>query len=245
MFTRSVLPLTVLLACSIVLRAQEGTPRIWQGVYTEAQAARGKGVFLTACIRCHGPDLAGTTAPALKGDRFQSSWGGDTIESLFGKIRDTMPPNFGTMLDDQSKLDIVTFILQTNGFPAGPSELELMSGDLAGAQILRKGEQASVQNFSLVQTVGCLSSGPNGTWVLTRTAEPLATRDETPSERGLDTSATRPLGSRTYRLISVSPFDPESHAGLKMEARGLVYTEPGDERINLTSLQPTGTGCSE
>jgi hypothetical protein len=43
----------------------------------------------------------------------------------------------------------------------------------------------------------------------------------------------------------VTPFDPASHAGLKMEARGLVYTEPGDERINLTSLQPTGTGCSE
>jgi mono/diheme cytochrome c family protein len=245
MFRRLVLGLTALLACSVLLRAQEGTPRIWQGVYTEAQAERGKGVFLTACVRCHGPDLAGTTAPALKGDRFQSSWGGDTIESLFGKIRDTMPPNFGTMLDDQSKLDVVTFILRTNGFPAGPSELALASADLANAQILRKGEQASVQNFSLIQTVGCLARGPDGAWMLTRTAEPLTTRDETPNERSLTSSAARPLGSRTYRLVSVTPFDPASHAGLKMEARGLVYTEPGDERINLTSLQPTGSGCSE
>ena len=30
-----------------------------------------------------------------------------------------MPPNFGTILDDSTKLDIVTYILQTNGYPAG------------------------------------------------------------------------------------------------------------------------------
>ena len=40
------------------------------------------------------------------------------VDSLFTKVRDTMPPNFGTILDDQVKLDIVTYILQTNGFPA-------------------------------------------------------------------------------------------------------------------------------
>ena len=77
--------------------------------------------------------LLGTTAPALKGDRFQSSWGGDVIESLFGKIRDTMPPNFGTILDDQAKLDIVTYILQTNGYPAGASELALTERPRVGA----------------------------------------------------------------------------------------------------------------
>ena len=122
MFRRVVVALITVLACGVGLRAQD-TPRIWQGVYTTAQAERGKGVFNTTCLRCHGEDLGGNTAPALKGDRFQSSWGGDMIESLFTKIRDTMPPNFGTILDDQVKLDIVTYILQTNGFPAGASEL--------------------------------------------------------------------------------------------------------------------------
>src|SRR5262245_13795605 len=175
MFRRAVVSLVALLACSVALVAQD-TPRIWQGVYTTAQAERGKAVFNTTCLRCHGEDLAGNTAPALKGDRFQSSWGGDVIESLFTKVRDTMPPNFGTILDDQVKLDIVTYILQTNGFPAGGSELMVGSTDLANTQILKKGEQASVQNFSLVQTVGCLASGPNKTWILTRTAEPVTTR---------------------------------------------------------------------
>lgn len=244
MFARTVVALSAVLACGVALRAQEA-PRIWQGVYTAAQAERGRTVFSTACIRCHGADLGGTTAPALKGDRFQSSWGGELIESLFGKIRDTMPPNFGTILDDQAKLDIVTYILQTNGFPAGSSELALAGADLASAQILRKGEEASVQNFSLVQTVGCLSSGPNNTWVLTRSAEPVATREDTPSERVLASAASKPLGTRTYRLLSVTPFGPESHTGQKVEARGLVYNEPGDERITLTSLQTTGASCGE
>jgi len=242
MFGRTVVALIAALGCGVGLRAQD-TPRIWQGVYTTAQAERGKTVFDTACIRCHGADLAGTTAPALKGDRFQATWGGEMLESLFGKIRDTMPPNFGTILDDQAKLDIVTYILQTNGFPSGSSELAIASADLASAQILRKGEQATVQNFSLVQTVGCLVSGPNDTWVLTRTADPVTTRDDVPNERGLETAASRALGTKTFRLLSAAPFRPESHLGQKVEARGLVYNEPGYERITLTSLQATGSSC--
>lgn len=247
MFVRTCLAFTAMLVGSIGLRAQSpataaDTPRIWQGVYTAAQADRGKAAYETACLRCHGVDLTGTTAPALTGARFYTTWGGGALEALYAKIRDTMPPNFGGQLDDRGKLDIVGYILQTNGYPAGPGELASAGADLADAVILRKGEQASVQNFALVQTVGCLATGPNGTWLLTRTADPVVTRDERPSERSLASASARPLGSRTYRLISAAPFQPQSHAGQKMEARGLIYTEPGDERLNLTSLQPTG-GC--
>jgi cytochrome c5 len=242
MFRGTVVGLLALLACGVGLRAQD-TPRIWQGVYTTAQAERGKAVFNTTCLRCHGEDLSGTTAPALKGDRFQSSWGGDVIEGLYTKVRDTMPPNFGTILDAQVKLDIVTYILQVNGYPAGSSDLLVGGNDVASAQILKKGEQAGAQNFSLVQTVGCLTSGANNTWMLTRTAEPVPTRQDAPSESGLAAAASKPLGTRTFRLISVTPFTPAAYSGQKMEARGLIYTEPGDERINLTSLKPAGGNC--
>ena len=59
--------------------AQAPEPRIWQGVYSEAQAARGKEVFTSTCIRCHGPDLAGVTGPALKGDRFYQTFGSEPM----------------------------------------------------------------------------------------------------------------------------------------------------------------------
>ena len=103
------------------VRAQNTEPRIWQGVYTAAQAERGKTSFNSSCLRCHGDKLQGNTAPALSGDRFFTTWGNEVIASLFAKIRDTMPPNFGTSIDDQTKLDIVAYILQTNGYPAGPA----------------------------------------------------------------------------------------------------------------------------
>jgi hypothetical protein len=238
-----VLP-ALLLTCAIGLRAQSTEPRIWQGVYSTAQAERGKTSFTSSCLRCHGDKLQGNTAPALSGDRFFTTWGSEPIASLFAKIRDTMPPNFGTSIDDQTKLDIVAFILQTNGYPSGPSELTQKGSDLASAQILKKGEQALVQNFSLVQTVGCLARGADNTWVLTRTADPLITRDDVPSPQGLASASSRPLGTRTFRLLSVKPFSPEAHQGHKMEARGLIYNEPGDERLTLTSLQMAGN-CTE
>ena len=218
-------------------------PRIWQGVYAAAQAERGKETYTSACLRCHGTDLMGVTAPALTGDRFFASWGGEPIDRLFLKIRDTMPPSFGTILDDKAKLEVVTFILQTNGFPAGPRELAVGGDDLATAPILKKGQQAAVQNFSLVQTVGCLVRGDGETWRLARTAEPLATREDAPTPQALQSAATRPLGSRTFLLLSAVPFSPASHVGEKMEARGLVYNDPADSRITLTSLKPTGSSC--
>jgi mono/diheme cytochrome c family protein len=221
--------------------AAEG--RIWQGIFTAAQAARGKEIYTGTCLRCHAGDLTGVTGPALTGERFFNSWGGEPVDRLFLKIRDTMPPNFGTVLDEKAKLDVVTYILQSNGFPAGSAELVIGGQDLASAQILKQGQQAAVQNFSLIQTVGCLAKGDGETWKLTRTADPLSTREDSPSAQALQSAASRPLGSRTFLLQSVVPFGPASHVGEKMEARGLVYIDPVDSRITLTSLKPTGSAC--
>lgn len=224
--------------------ARPSEPRIWQGIFTAAQAARGKDSYTGACLRCHAADLAGVTGPALIGERFYQSWGGEPIDRLFLKIRDTMPPNLGTVLDEKAKLDVVAYILQTNGFPAGASELVLGSDDLVSAQILKQGQQAAVQNFSLVQTVGCLVKTDGNSWQLARSAEPLSTREDSPSAQALQSAASRPLGSRTIQLLSVVPFSPASHEGQKMEARGLIYNDSADSKITLTSLRPTGSACN-
>lgn len=222
------------------LGAQTPAPDIWQGVYSTAQAERGKTVYLNACIRCHGADLAGTTAPALKGDRFFDTWGGDSVSRLFEKIRDTMPPNFGTILDDAAKLDIVAFILQTNGYPAGK---DLPSGNaLASIQILRRGEQPKVQNFALVQAVGCLSRNDNQ-WVLRNSSNPVATTEGAPDDAALAAAASMPLGGGTFVLLSAAPFNPGANEGRKVEARGLIYQEPGDALLTVTSLKSVGQ-CS-
>jgi hypothetical protein len=226
------------------LRAQTGEPRIWQGVYSEAQAARGRDHFNNVCIRCHGPELKGSTeAPALTGDRFYTTFEQEPIDRLFLKARDTMPPNFGVNVDEQGKLDITTYILKMNGYPSGPNELKLRSEDLATALILKKGEQPRVQNFSLVQTVGCLSQGANNTWMLTRTTDPVTTREDAATPQALEAAAKRPLGTRTFRLLNSAPFKPASHVGHKVDVRGLVYMDGSESKLTVTSLQMAASSC--
>jgi mono/diheme cytochrome c family protein len=223
---------------ALTLVDAQAPPRIWQGVYTGAQASRGKTSYDTSCVRCHGADLLGTTAPPLRGERFMATWGGENVSRLFEKIRDTMPPLFGTFVSDDAKLDIVAYVLQSNGYPEGKRDLAAGPG-LASIQILAKGEEGKVQNFALVQVVGCLARA-NETWRLTRTADPVATTADAATPDALSQSALKPLGTGEYLLLSATPFDPASQQGQKVEARGLVYDEPGDRRLTLTSLKSLG-----
>ena len=106
---RTALCIVVVLFVGLALTsAQAQQPRIWQGVYTSAQADRGRATFTTTCLRCHGADLGGSNGPALKGDRFMTTWGGGSVTRVFEKIRDTMPPFATSTLDENTKLDIVT-----------------------------------------------------------------------------------------------------------------------------------------
>jgi quinoprotein glucose dehydrogenase len=225
----------------IAAQAQTTDGKIWSGAYTTVQAIRGKVNFTGSCERCHGATLAGGTGPSLTGTRFMSSWENESVYELFIKIRDTMPPNFGTALTDEAKLDVVAYLLQANGFPAGSTELKIEPDELETIQIVRKGQGNVLPNFSLVQVVGCLTPSAENTWTLTRTSEPAITRDQPSTAEELKAAQERPLGSLNFRLVSVTAFKPDSHRGSKVEARGLIYRDAGDNRINLTSLQSVGS----
>jgi quinoprotein glucose dehydrogenase len=214
--------------------------KIWSGAYSTVQAIRGKVNFSGSCERCHGANLAGVTAPSLSGTRFMSTWENESVYKLFVKVRDTMPPNFGTALTDEAKLDVVAYLLQANGFPAGDAELKMDSAELESLQIVRKGQGNAGPNFSFVQAVGCLTPGPGNAWTLTRATEPTLTRDQPSTADDLRSAGAAPLGTLSFHLVSVSAFKPDSIRGRKVEAKGLVYRDGGDNRINLTSLQPAG-----
>ena len=216
----------------------------WDGVFTTAQADRGKQNFLAGrCGGCHKLDLTGDRGPALKGDDFLAHWENGSVVTLFDKIRETMPPNGANEVTDDAKIDIVAYLLQQNGYPGGKTELRAEADSLGIVDIVRKGKSNTIANFSLVQVVGCLTPGSNSSWTLTSTSEPVLTRDEEPNATALRTAQNKPLGSETFQLVSVVPFKPEGHKGQKMEARGLIYKDQGDARINLTSLQVLGPTC--
>src|SRR4249920_3872714 len=152
---KSFLTLIALTAVAVSSQSPPSAPspdgKIWDGTYTLAQAERGKKNFTTSCERCHLVDLSGGTGPSLKGTRFMTSWENESLYKIFTKIRDTMPPNFGTTLTDDAKLDVLTYILQTNGFPEGSTELNIDADLLDSIQIVRKGAaRPAIPNFSVV-----------------------------------------------------------------------------------------------
>jgi mono/diheme cytochrome c family protein len=218
---------------------------VWSGVYTTAQAERGKANFLTGrCGGCHQLDLSGDRGPALKGDSFLSHWENGSVNTLFRKISETMPPNAPNESTDDAKIDIVAYLLQMNGFPEGTKELKLDGDALDGVEIVRKGVTTGAPNFALVQVIGCLTQGPNNAWMLTRTTEPIVAKQEEPNAAALKEAQGKPLGAQTFQLVSVTAFKPESHKGEKVEARGLLYRDPTDARVNLTSLQAVAQSCN-
>src|SRR6476660_7506785 len=113
-------------ALPISLVAQIGPPQqdaqsllsVWDGVYTAAQAERGKQVYVGHCARCHGDDLANSRNP-LSGDRFAEQWESRTRADLFRRIRETMPAGQVAAVEDLQKLDAMVYVMQQNGFPEG------------------------------------------------------------------------------------------------------------------------------
>jgi S-disulfanyl-L-cysteine oxidoreductase SoxD len=232
---------TLFLLWAVPCFAQTPEARIWTGIFTNEQAERGKANFNIACVRCHGGDLAGQTAPSLKGPRFIGAWENENLYKIFTKIRDTMPPNFGTPLPDKDKLDVLTYILRTNEFPTGSQELTGDPDVLENIQFVRKGASQVITNFSVVRVIGCLTPGPNNSWTLKHTTEPVLSRDQPSSPDELKRADSQPLGAQAFRLVSVNGFKPDQFSGQKMEAKGLVYKDEKDARLNVTSLQPVGS----
>ena len=98
---------------------------IWSGSYTEAQAERGAEDYSARCAACHGADLRGDShAVGLVGMGFMFLWEGKSLGELYSTIRNDMPQDQPRSLSKGSYEDILAFILKSNKFPAGDTELE-------------------------------------------------------------------------------------------------------------------------
>ena len=98
---------------------------VWDGVYSEEQAARGRMQYTRACASCHAEDLrGGSTAPSLVEESFAFQWADTSVGELFERIRTLMPSDRPNSLSPQAYRDIVAFLLQSNRFPFGATELD-------------------------------------------------------------------------------------------------------------------------
>jgi cytochrome c5 len=118
----------VTFALAAAARGQDAAPAapttVWDKVYTAEQAKRGEALYQEDCSACHSEDMGGSGyAPALKGDDFTSQWNTKTVGDVLERIRKLMPPDEPGSLPLETYRDIVSFILQSNKYPAGDREL--------------------------------------------------------------------------------------------------------------------------
>ena len=111
---------------------------VLDGIFTEAQAERGRVGYDAHCAECHGEGLGGgEMAPGLTGVAFRFRWRGLTVADIFESVQSTMPPEEPATLGDRTYIDVVAFLLSANGYPAGDRELAADPALLSGVAVER------------------------------------------------------------------------------------------------------------
>jgi mono/diheme cytochrome c family protein len=114
-------------------RAQAPKPAL----YTADQASAGAALYQASCATCHGAQLDGVAAPALKGAVFgeMATAQSLTADALIDVVVNTMPQSDPGSMKPEDYNAIVAYILQQNGYPAGSTALAKGEAGLKDAKI--------------------------------------------------------------------------------------------------------------
>ncbi len=123
------------LAAALPTSAQEveGAPpsSTREGVYTVEQAERGKEIMHDVCAECHMDDqFIGT---------FIKSWAGASVGDLFEEVSTKMPEDRPGSLRPRQYAQVLAYIFQLNGLPAG--EVAMSSSIEKLREIIIEGSQ--------------------------------------------------------------------------------------------------------
>lgn len=103
-------------AVTMSLSAQDEATSVQAGVYSQEQAERGEQLFGEACLVCHQPE-------EFADGGYMDGWSGMNVNDMVEFIRSTMPEDNPGRLKRQEYIDIVAFLFQQNGLPAGETEM--------------------------------------------------------------------------------------------------------------------------
>ena len=115
---KKVRSILVALGLSIFIGCSESVPETtMDGIFTMAQADRGKGLFTSLCERCH-------SVQEFAGKSFDSIWAGVPAAALYARIANTMPLDQPGSLGIPQVTALMAHIFNENGMPAGDKPLE-------------------------------------------------------------------------------------------------------------------------
>jgi hypothetical protein len=220
-------------AAGLLAQAKPGRT-VWDGVYTDAQAARATATFSASCANCH--TLTPDGARPLSGSKFMDSFTQRTVGDLLAFVSKNMPNgvNAGS-LPTTTYYDLVALILRSNGFPAGTTEVTPES--VAGVEIVSKDGPGELPANTLVRVVGCLAKGGSD-WVLTSATAPV----RIDKAGAVPEDATRPLGTGTATLKFVLTR-LDTFVGQKVAVTGMLMGAGGVNGINVTTANRVAEMC--
>ena len=117
---------TALGASSLAARGYATQTTTNDGIYSKAQADGAKAQFEKICAECHPFTVAARKKPKdlpLGDEPFFQQWSGRPLTELVTLIALTMPNDGSAVVSDAEAVDLVAYILQQNGFPAGSNPL--------------------------------------------------------------------------------------------------------------------------
>jgi mono/diheme cytochrome c family protein len=94
------------------------------GWYTPQQAVAGAKVYKKTCANCHGAALQGGMGPALAGKPFWQAYGGTKVSTLWSSVHTQMPMMAPDSVPAKNSINIMAYLLQKNGVPAGTKPLD-------------------------------------------------------------------------------------------------------------------------
>jgi mono/diheme cytochrome c family protein len=111
------------------ITARERPATVWSGVYSKADADRGKQTYARLCSRCHGVDMkGGATEPGLVGPKFFDRWHDLRLGDIVAYIQSAMPREHDFYVSAPAAREIVSLMLQESGVPPGKAPI---SSDIA------------------------------------------------------------------------------------------------------------------
>ena len=222
-------------AGSVLMNAQAAGARrtVWDGVYTDAQAARATATFNQVCSNCHTLSPQGNRP--VTGDKFWETFTQKTVGDLLTYVKTNMPNGNGGSLSAPTYNELVALILKSNGFPAGTTELAPET--IADVQIIPKDGPGELPNNTLVRVVGCLAR-TGSDWVLTSATTPLRIE----RTGAVPEDATRPLGNGSMTLKFVLTR-LDSFVGQRMSVSGILIGVGGADGVNVTTVSRVAETC--
>lgn len=216
---------------------------VLDGVYSEAQAARGALAYTKTCAECHDLSFDGTP---IDGEGFIDNWREFPLETLYDFISTNMPEDSPGTLSKDSYRDILAYILHRNSYPVGRGDLT--DEVIKTTAMVGPDGPKPLASDTMVKVTGCVTPGPENSWELTEGSDPIRIRKPDPATaEELQSARAIAPGVQKFKLLNLDNLDPkflpDDVKGKKVLIKGVFVKDSYGARLSAMTLQKLGANC--